>query len=132
MTELARGLRNWVVILVVFLAAQFLWYVIAGYRKSKRAKGVDPDGRSEAAGVPPATAAATWKRGLTRLYVVGWIAWVVLGLGMTLSETDRSRLGVNLLAIGGVCLLAPAVLLALLRWVFDGFTKETGKSGAPR
>jgi hypothetical protein len=105
---------------------------------------------------------STWKRGLTRFYVLVWVLWATAAtaglfpLGQFHRDVPAPRNAsaspapdsvahdstewslpapvptvrvfavpvVPLLAWAGVALVGPAVLLLLLRWVFDGFTRE--------
>lgn len=62
-----------------------------------------------------------WKRGITRLYVLAWVGWVVFILVRSASIINWSHVLPAITAIFVACVLAPAMLLWGLRWAIDGF-----------
>lgn len=67
---------------------------------------------------------SNWKTGVTRLYIVGWMLWI-LGVGartLFLIWGDAGgSLGMALGMFAWLALVLPGLLLIGLRWAIDGF-----------
>lgn len=70
-----------------------------------------------------------WKRGLTRIYIVLWAALVILGLILVFASLDDSNSTWEPWAVWvGSCILLPAILLRVIKWIAVGFQGKTGTS----
>ncbi|MDI9240103.1 hypothetical protein QLQ15_14405 [Lysobacter sp. LF1] len=67
-----------------------------------------------------------WKRGITRLYLVAWAAWLLAFGGKTAvliaANAHHGELGMALGVFAWLGLVLPGGFLIALRWALDGFT----------
>jgi len=65
-----------------------------------------------------------WKRGLTRVYFTVWASWLVFVVARTLLLPVKFSFAPTATAIVLIGLVAPAILLLALRWVWSGFASS--------
>ncbi|MFC3814935.1 hypothetical protein [Lysobacter sp. GCM10012299] len=73
-----------------------------------------------------------WKRGITRLYLVGWAVWLIAISTRTAllvtAGAHNGELGMALGIFAWLGLVLPGGVLIALRWALDGFA-QPGNSG---
>lgn len=72
-----------------------------------------------------------WKRGLTRIYVVFWVLFALAGVAVVWS-IGQPWSGRDWVEWALACLVLPAVLLWIIKWIAAGFSRrETTPAPTP-